>query len=260
MPHVIPVGDPYERTAMVTRAQRTVALLAALILTIALALPVAAARPAPPGPSTIAFSGYTWTVKSYNRKIGPGPNFFSAANVSVDTAGRLHLRIAKSGSKWTTAEVIANASLGYGTYSWVIGSAPDLDPNAVLGLFTWNDDPSYAHREIDIEFAKWGNAADPTSGQYVVQPYDAPNHLVRWTQAPGMIGTRHSFTWAPGRVDFVSLTAGGTEIARWSYTGADVPVPGGENPRINLWLFRGAAPQDGQPAEVVIDSFTFSGP
>jgi len=245
---------------MPTRAHRTIGVLIAIVLVAALPGPVAGARPAPGGPSTISFSGYTWTVKSYNRKIGPGPNFFSADNVSVDPAGGLHLAIRRSGSRWTTAEVIANVSLGYGTYRWTIRSAPDLDPNVVLGLFTWNDDAAYAHREIDIEFARWGNAADPTNGQYVVQPYDAPNHLVRWTQAPGLTGTTHSFTWASGRVDFVSRASDGTVLNAWSYVGPEVPVPGGENPRINLWLFRGAAPLNGQAAEVVIDSFSYTPP
>ena len=244
---------------MPSRAHRYLAILTAAIVLAALPVPVAAARPAPYGPSTIEWSGVTWTVKSHNRKIGPGPNFFSAANVSEDPANDdLRLEIKRSGNKWTAAEVIANASYGYGTYTWTIRSAPDFDPNVVLGMFTWNDDPAFAHREIDIEFAQWGNAADPTNAQYVVQPWDAPDHDHRWTQAPGLTGTVHSFTWAPGRVDFVSRTSTGATLASYSYAGADVPVPGGENPRINLWLFRGAAPADGMPATVVLDSFEFA--
>ena len=245
---------------MPRRPLRRYLLLALLVIGTVIPMPAVAARPQPPGPSTIRFSGYDWSVKSYSRKIGPGPNLFAAANVSVDTQGRLHLRIQRSGNRWTCAEVIANASLGYGTYTWTIDSTADLDPNAVLGLFTWNDDPAFAHREIDIELARWGNAADPTNGQFVVQPYDAPNHLARFTQPGGAAGTVHSFTWAPGRVDFVTRTSGGQLIGQYSYTGADVPLPGGENPRLNLWLFRGAAPQSGQAQEVVIRSFTFAPP
>ena len=33
--------------------------------------------------------------------------------------------------------------------------------------------------------------------------------------------------------------------------------PGGENPRINLWLNEGTPPSDGQPVEVVIEAFEF---
>lgn len=244
---------------MPTRAHRSFAILTVIMLLAALPMPVAAARPAPSGPSTIGWSGYTWTVKSHNRKIGPGPNFFAAANVSVDRENDdLRLTIQRSGTKWTTAEVIANASLGYGTYTWTIKSAPDVDPNVVIGMFTWNDDPAYAHREIDIEFARWGNAGDPTNAQYVVQPWDAPDHDHRWTQPQGLTNTIHSFTWAPGRVDFLSTTSGGAVIASYTYAGSDVPLPGGENARINLWLFRGTAPTNGQATEVVFDSFGFT--
>lgn len=248
---------PSSRT---TRHRLPVAVLAA-VLAAALPMTAAAARPAPSGPTSVEFSGFEWTVKDHNRKIGPGPNFFSASNVEVDAQGRLHLRIRPSGRKWTTAEVIANASLGYGTYTWTLAPVPNLDPNVVLGLFTWNDAPDFAHREIDIELARWGNAADPTNAQYVVQPWDADDHDERWTLGSGLGSTIHSFTWTEGRVDFVSTRADdGSVLRRWSYVGSDVPVPGGENPRMNLWLFRGAAPTDGQAVEIIIESFSHAAP
>jgi hypothetical protein len=56
----------------------------------------------------------------------------------------------------------------------------------------------------------------------------------------------------------LSTTGSGSEIASYRYVGADVPVPGGENARINLWLDRGAAPTDGQAVEILFDSFTFT--
>lgn len=242
---------------MPTRARRLLAILSACSVLVSLPMPAAAARPGPSGPSTVQFSGLTWTVKSYNRKIGPGPNLFSADNVSVDSAGRLHLEIEPSGKRWTTAEVIANASLGYGTYTWTVATPAALDPNVVLGMFTWNDDPAYAHREIDIEWARWGNASDPTNAQYVVQPYDAAGHELRFAQPASVARSIHSFTWSPDAVTFSSRDAAGTWSNAWSFNdAAAVPVPGGENPRINLWLFRGAAPTDGQPVEVIIESFS----
>ena len=244
------------------RRHRIAAILTAALLVGAVPMPVGAARPeaagkkpAPSGPETIDWSGHSWLVKDHSRKIGPGPNFFSGANVEV-RGDRLHLRIAASGRKWTTAEVINTASLGYGTYTWQLAPVGPLDPNVVLGLFTWNDAPDYAHREIDIELAKWGNAADPTNAQYVVQPWDAPDHDLRWAFAAQGQSTIHEFTWAPGRVDFESRTVGGTLLHRWSYAGSDVPVAGGETPRMNLWLYRGSAPTDGQPVEVILERFT----
>ncbi|HET7676266.1 MAG TPA: hypothetical protein VFK38_00270 [Candidatus Limnocylindrales bacterium] len=238
------------------------ALLALAMVGVA---PVSAARPNPS--RTIQFSGGTWLVKQSAGKTGPGPCQFSnsLSSVWVDIDGRLHLRINGSGRKWTCAEVILQQSLGYGSYRFHIDSRVDtLDPNVVLGLFTWNDDPAYAHREIDGEFAKWGNPADPTNAQYVVQPWDATGHQVRWTQ-PAVEQSILGFDWQPTRVDFRTVAgtdwATGSPISTWSFTDASaVPVAGGENPRINLWLFQGAAPMNGQPVEVIISRFEHVAP
>lgn len=213
------------------------------------------ARPSPP--RTIEFSGYTWNVKRSAGKVGPGPNYFSnsAGNVWVDADGRLHLRTTRSKGRWFCAEVINTQSLGRGTYTWTLDSPVDaLDRNVVLGLFTWNDDPAYNHRELDWEAARWGDAADPTNGQYVVQPWDGDGNLQRITLPPGVSQSTQSFTWGLSSVTFTSSSA---TPATWTYMGPDVPVPGGENARMNLWLFRGAAPSDGHEVEVVIRSFSF---
>jgi hypothetical protein len=49
-----------------------------------------------------------------------------------------------------------------------------------------------------------------------------------------------------------------TLAATLLYRGSDVPKPGDERVRGNLWLFGGAAPSDGQPVEIVIESFAFA--
>ena len=240
--------------------QRTIVVAVAVVTAWTLAVGTAlAARPGGGGPRTIQFDGHDWLVKSSSRKIGPGPNLFSSStsNVWVDAAGRLHLKISKSGGRWYSAEVINTASLGRGTYSWTVeGDMNALDRQVVLGLFTWNDDPAFNHRELDVEFARWGNASDPTNGQYVVQPYDTAGNLVRITQPSGITGpTTHGFTWGTSSVSFTSSTA---SPSSWTYAGPDVPEPGGENARMNLWLFRGIAPSNGQAVEVVISDFTFT--
>src|SRR4051794_38180284 len=101
----------------------------------------------------ISFSGYTWTVKnSRSAAVGPGPNVFSDStnNVWVDSRGRLHLKIVDAGGTWTCAEVIAQASLGYGTYRVTYDTSVDaFDPSVVLALFTWKDSAPQWHREID---------------------------------------------------------------------------------------------------------------
>jgi hypothetical protein len=233
--------------------------MATTLIPCLLAAAVAHGAGKPGYPTEISWSGRTWQVKSSASRVGPGPNFFSASpeNVWVDATGRLHLKITQRNGRWSCAEIISRDSPGYGTYLFEIASpVADLDRNAVLGLFTWSDKAAYAHREIDIEFARWGDASDPTNAQYVVQPYDRPGHLHRLT-ATGTAPAVHGFTWRPAQVGFASSDLAAWDHD-WTYTGSDVPRSGGENVRLNLWLFGGAAPSNGQEIEVVVTRFTFT--
>ena len=235
--------------------------LAAAALSLVLGGPALAGKPGGGGyPDRITWGGASWQVKTSTAAVGPGPNIFSKANVSVDANGFLHLRIAKDAqNRWTTSEVIAPASRGYGTYTFTVATPLDrLDRNVVLGLFTWSDRAQYAHREIDFEAARWGNAADPTNAQFVVQPYDRANHLARVTLS-SVPRTVQQFTWRAGEVSFTSrrLDTGAT-VATYVYRGSDVPKPGDERVRLNLWLYGGSAPSDGQPVEIVVEAFTFA--
>jgi hypothetical protein len=208
---------------------------------------------------TISFSGIPWTVKeSGGEAWGPGPNVFSSdpETVFVDAAGRLHLRITQKDGVFRCAEVIAQRSFGYGTYLFSLDSPiANLDPSVVLGLFTWSDDEAEAHREIDIELSRWGGDT-ATNAQYAVQPYETPGHLHRFSMLSGAFPTVHGFTWRPTSVAFLSA-AGNVILQRPSYTGGGVPRPGGESPRINLWLYEGKAPLLGQPVEVIVSRFQF---
>ena len=221
--------------------------------------------PAPSAPRTIAFSGYTWNVKSSSGRVGPGPNYFSnsAQNVWVDADGRLHLNITNAKGKWYCAEIVSQLSFGHGTYRFYLDSPVDaLDPNVVLGLFTWNDDPAFNNREIDLEFSRWGSANN-LNAQYVVQPYTLPQNILRFSEPPGLWQTTHSFNWTPTEVVFQSLkgltavpASPSDVIQQWTFTGS-VPPAGGENARLNLWLFRGSRPTDGRQVEVVVRRFEF---
>ena len=155
--------------------------------------------------------------------------------------------------------------MGYGTYTWnVVGRASSLDRNVVLGLFTWDDARKDHHREIDIEWSRWGRRRG-SNASFTVQPYtrEGNGHAFRIVRGDGL-RTTQSFTWMPDRVRFASLR-GHVEhpgspkdvIERWHYAGADVPAEGEAHARSNLWLFRGAAPSDGRPVELVVRSFTF---
>ena len=165
---------------------------------------------------------------------------------------------ALAGAPRQAAEVILNESLGYGTYSFTVSSPiGDLDPNVVLGLFTWSDDPAYHHREIDVEFARWGFAGGPTNAQYVVQSNALAGSLQRFAQPPSA-PSLHTFTWARRDVTFSSRAAANQSIAGWRYTGSGVPRPGGERTHINLWLDHGRAPVSGAAVEVVLSNFSFA--
>jgi hypothetical protein len=220
-----------------------------------------------PAQTIVSFSGFDWVVKDSDGVfVGPGPNVFSddVRSVRVDRRGRLHLRVKPIAGVWTCAEVVSVPSFGYGTYRFYLSRRVDaLDPNVVLGLFTWSDSPAENHREIDIEFSRWGNGLEPTNAQYVVQPYDVPGNLVRWTQPRRPRKSTHRFTWQPGSVAFQSLAGhnaappdGGHVVAEHTMT-AGIPTAGGENARINLWLFGGQPPLNGRAAYVIIERFEF---
>ena len=204
---------------------------------------------------TLRFSGYDWTVKSGT--AGPGPNNFSdrEENVRVDSDGRLHLRITYRDGQWYSAEVVNQKSFGFGTYRFFINSSiSEMDPNAVLGMFTWSDDPAFAHRELDVEISQWGKR-DDKDAQFVVQPWDRIGHLIRFTMPPTP-SSLHSFAWNSRAVVFESRAANGEMLHQHIFSDG-IPQAGTENARINLWLMNGGAPMDGKPIEVVLDRFQF---
>ncbi len=222
----------------------------------------------------IRFSEYYWLVKKrdYDR-IEPGPNYFTDGpnDVWVDPNGYLHLKIAQKEGKWYCSEVIADASLGYGTYIFTVQGRPDLlDPNIILGLFTYDEPVSPdQHREIDVEISRWpawreppGDVNDVNNAQYVVMP-DKPEHKHRF-YINECNTTTHVFNWQPDRICFwsyygdFSLAPPKEDIIEcWAYTGSDIPLPGVENPRINFYLGSGCPPLNGQDAEIVIKSFQY---
>jgi hypothetical protein len=117
----------------------------------------------------LSWSGYSWTVRPAAWDGLPGPNRWSAKNVTVKD-GTLRLEINRTRRGWTCAEIQSRRSFGYGRYEFVVNSnLARLDPWVVLGLFTYSDDMPHPHNEIDIEVAKWGIRRDRTNTQFVEQ-------------------------------------------------------------------------------------------
>jgi hypothetical protein len=217
---------------------------------------------------SIDFGGYRWQVRSGTG--GPGPNTFSASNVSLDASGYLHLRIAHNHNQWTTAEVFTDAALGFGTYQFKIIGRPDqLDDNVVFGLFNYTT-PEVGPdgtNEIDIEFATWGGA-QPGHGNWTVWPAVQQTGIAATTHAydttlTGDMST-HRFAWTPQQVHYESLYGFSEDetglYQTWTFAPADYTsrVPQHAIPvHMNLWLLQGHAPTDKQDVDITIAEFKF---
>ncbi len=224
-------------------------------------------------PRIISFAGDDWQIKRSDFPAGPGPNYFSDSEQSVWIDGDgLHLAIRWDNGKWKTSEVIRQASSGYGTYIYQFRGRLDiLDPNMIFSPFTW-ETAAYEqnHREMDIEFARWGNAAEYTNAQYVIQPCSA---------CPGCADRCERFridltdqvcdltcylVWQPGNVEFRTyygnypagtVPPASALASKWTYGGSLVQEPGNENVRFNFWLYGGQPPQNGQGDEIIVTDF-----
>lgn len=215
---------------------------------------------------TILFAGYEWNVKSaMDRKVGPGPNYFSDTrdNVWVDSQGRLHLKVTRRNGKWFAAEVYMDESLGHGEYTYYVqGPIDQMDPNLVFAPFLYRNES----QAINIEFAKWGNPLGP-SGNYVVhQPDGSPSN----TFGMDLNGqfTTHKFLWTQNRVYFQSMHGHhltppnkSNLITVWTHPNRNTEVntiPKGElKPHINLWMHRGNPPINGSEFEMIIRDFDY---
>ncbi len=230
-------------------------------------------------PASFSFGGFTWAAKGPYGPAGPGGNYYSSANsnIYVDAAG-LHLTVNPDGNRFDSTEAILTNHLGYGTYSFTTKyNVNQLSPNLTFGAYTYDGHgldsriPDWPFREIDFEDSRWGNAADPTTTQYVVQPYTLnPPH--RYSVPNGNVTLTRFFTWQSGSVHFVTLLGNHTPtnysvanvledytFAENAATGQLVPTPDAENFRFNLWINDGSsAPSNRLPAEVVVSSFGFS--
>ena len=218
---------------------------------------------------TLTFSANTWIVRQTQEPEGPMDNYFGGRDLSVllNPDGSLTLRLAREEGVWRSGEVTMQKRTGYGTYLFKVRTSPStLDPNVVLGLFTYSSASAYSHREIDIEFSAWGVRDSPVLGQYVVQPYEIPGQ-VKTFPISGIDGpATYSFVWSEGKLDFASWPGYGSRpepgspqlIAAWTFIDPKaVPKPSAQV-HMNLYLAHGAVPPSGRGSTAVtIDAFQF---
>ena len=210
--------------------------------------------------TTIQWSGYEWIVKSSPRPMGPGPNLWSDSpkSVWVDSRGRLHLKIRQENGQWYCAELYTRESLGYGKYLFYLDSRLDkLNTNVSVGLFVHASDT----KEIDIEFSKWGENRRYPYQQYVLQPRVDGSNIQRTDYRDRNPLTAHGFLWSKAGVAFRSFVGhnlkGKKPFNHWDYVGPSNPKPSTEKVHINLWLYKGKPPTDGQETVLVLDRFVF---
>lgn len=235
-----------------------------------LSAPPIAAPTGPQSPATtktINFANYTWSVRSGSG--APGPNIWDDTNASLDSQGFLHLKLTHVVTAWHSVELYTTARLGFGRYQFdVVGQIDQLDPNVVLGLFNYPppDVGPDGTNEIDMEFARWGVPTHP-NGNYTVWPAQTGLQRVSKTFEFTLteITTTQQFTWAAPAVSFRSAQGPASDqappFAQWLYQpiafAQDIPQQALPL-HINLWLFNGAAPTNGQEVEIIISRFAFT--
>ncbi|MBP6335879.1 MAG: hypothetical protein KA444_10445 [Bacteroidia bacterium] len=214
---------------------------------------------------TIKFSGFDWVIKDSKNKItGPGKNYFSNSkeNVWVDSLGKLHLKIAQRNEKWYASEVRLTNNLGYGRYIFYIDKLPQgLDKDMVIGLFTYDHfDTSNYHKEIDIEFSKWGKEKNANS-QYVIQPYESTPHRF---DTDLNYATKHYIEVRKRKIHFSSFydsdllpDSVDRTIQKWSYKPEEVYRTSHEKVSINVWLYKSTETASLKDVEVIISRFEF---
>jgi hypothetical protein len=202
-------------------------------------------------------------MKSSITPTAPGPNYYRGTedSVWVDDWG-LHLTIKQQNEVWWASEIFTRERVGYGTYTFSVETdARNYDPSVVAGFFTWDTAPEEYNREIDIEFAAWGEESG-TTFQYVVQPYTDPSRILVFD--PKLSGnlTTHRIVWTPEGVSFASYhgqvdpdeaESEKLLIKRWFYPNA--PSEGRVRFRINFWLYQGREPKEA--VHMVITSFSY---
>ena len=208
----------------------------------------------------LRFSDYDWDVRTVASDRGGTNNLYDPNNAWTDASGALHLQITRKSGRWLCAEMTLNRSLGYGSYVVTVRDTSHLEPAAVLSMITWDDrggDQNY--REMDVEISRWGDAANKSNAQYVVQPFYIPGNVFAIKAPSGTL--THLMRWESGRASFktfrgTSAGTGAPVVSEHEFTSA-IPSPG--QARVHLILYVVASHKNPlqKPSEVVIEKFEY---
>jgi len=239
-------------------------------------------------PQKFSFSGIDWYKKEKTDggkllALGPGPNYFDSKNVILASDG-LHLKINNTGSQWTSAELVSSRCFKYGTFVFQVnpkltnGATIDkLDPNIVLGLFTYPE-PRQGDvgeldglHEIDVELANFEKDSKGNfyNLNYTVYPNSFSQPLktkpLKFTLADQTSPVSFQIIWTSINVSF-SASQNNKLLSQWSCSTTETKNPDAkcnvstrsQPVRMNFWLRGGAAPINKQAAEIVIRNFNYT--
>jgi hypothetical protein len=211
----------------------------------------------------IEWQGELWQGRVSVGKQSPGPSYWltTPQTAFTDNLGRLHLVSRKVGGTWYAAGLDSlKSDYGYGLYRFVVEtSLARMEPQAVVGLFTFNNSAVDGHLENDIELSRWGNpSATAPNTQFVVQPWRAARHLVKFF-AKATKPMTYEFDWQPTSIVF-RVRNGALPTSRvlrsWTFVTSHKPTSGTEL-HLNLWM-HGTPVYAISSQEVILRSFTYT--
>lgn len=225
------------------------------------------------------FSGAAYLKKQGYTGPGPGNLWTSSPEVAFTeesvfdeesgewATGSLHLGIeylCEPECGWYCTEYEGVQTYGYGRYHWAVkGRVDQLDPSAVLGLFTYEtptqeeiNDPLWGERELDIEFSQFEGPQVPfndnNNAQFVVQPWDSAFLQRLYIGLSSDEDVLHCIIdWQSGQVNFaIYLVEEGSSqpilVSEQSYSGDAVPTTNAERINMNLWIAKWTLFSDAQ--------------
>ena len=243
------------------RLKYTLAVLISTIHIFQFAAVSAAASSPWHDPSSVEFSGYHWQVKE--GYASPGQNRWSKENVRIDAEGQLHLRLKHKANGWYCAEIRSVEWFRYGSFLFhLIANPTHLDPQIVLGMFLYNE---MSQNEIDVEISRWGKESE-TNLHYSLHNRNGPvmveDFLLNLSE--GDFST-HRIDWLSDRIVYSSQYGHRQDLQGLVFRkivaaseSEDTFLPNGKmRVHLNLWLFRGNAPDPDAEMEVIIRQFVY---